>query len=61
MPRSSLFPIHCWIQVIFTFTELRVHYRIDPGKFPLYLKELEVRYNYRNDNLFNVVIRQLKL
>jgi len=29
--------------------------------FPLYLKELEVRYNYRNDDLFDVVIRQLKI
>jgi hypothetical protein len=31
------------------------------GKFPLYLKELEVRYNYLNDDRFDVVIRQLKI
>lgn len=45
----------------FAKERLMKYHGIDPGKFPLYLKELEVRYNYRNDDLFDVVIRQLKL
>jgi len=45
----------------FAKERLMKYHGIDPGKFPLYLKELEVRYNYRNDDLFDVVIRQLKI
>ena len=45
----------------FAKERLMKYHGVDPGKFPLYLKELEVRYNYRNDDLFDVVIRQLKI
>ena len=45
----------------FAKERLTKYHGIDPGKFPLYLKELEIRYNYRNDDLFDVVIRQLKI
>jgi transposase len=40
---------------------LTKYHGIDRGKFPLYLKELEIRYNYQNDDLFDVVIRQLRI
>lgn len=51
------------IEGLWSFAKERLlkYHGIDPGKFPLYLKELEVRYNYRNDDLFDVVIRQLKI
>lgn len=51
------------IEGFWSFAKERLlkYHGIDPGKFPLYLKELEVRYNYRNDDLFDVVIRQLKI
>ena len=44
----------------FAKERLTKYHGIDPGKFPLYLKELEIRYKYQNDDLFDVVIRQLK-
>ncbi len=45
----------------FTKERLMKYHGIVPSKFPLYHKELEVRYNYRNDDLFDLVIRQLKI
>jgi len=39
----------------FAKERLMKYHDIDPGKFPLDLKKLEVRYNYRNDDLFDVV------
>jgi len=45
----------------FAKERLMKYHGIDPGKFPLYLKEIVVRYNYRNDDLFDVVIRLLKI
>jgi transposase len=32
---------------------------ISPQKFPLYLKELEFRYNHRNQNLFPILVKYL--
>ena len=45
----------------FTKERLMKYHGIVPSKFPLYHKELEVRYNYRNGDLFDLVIRQLKI
>jgi transposase len=35
------------------------HHGISPRRFPLYLKELEFRYNHRHDDLFILVTRHL--
>ena len=32
---------------------------VDPMKFPLYLKELEVRYNHRDRDIFNDLLQVL--
>lgn len=45
----------------FAKERLMKYHGVDPEKFPLYLKELEFRYNYRNSDLFDVVMRQLKM
>jgi len=37
------------------------YYGVYPGKIPSNLKELEGSHNYRNDDLFDVIIRQLKI
>jgi len=44
----------------FTKERLMKYHGIDPGKFPL-SQRTQVRYYYRNDDLFDVVIRQLKI
>lgn len=38
---------------------LMKHHGISPQRFPLYLKELEFRYNHRDDDLFSLVTRFL--
>jgi len=38
---------------------LMKHHGIAPRTFPFYLKEMEFRYNYRNDDLFSLVARYL--
>ena len=45
----------------FAKERLMKYHGVDPGKFPLYLQELEFRYNYRNSDLFDMVMRQLKM
>lgn len=32
---------------------------VTPGRFPLYLKELEFRYNHRNEDIFPTIVRFL--
>ncbi len=39
---------------------LMKYHGVVPGKFPLCLKEPEFRYNYRNSDLFDRFIFQLK-
>lgn len=48
------------IEGFWSFTKERLvkYHGIDPGKFFLYLKEFDLRKNYRNNDLFYVVIRQ---
>lgn len=38
---------------------LMKHHGISPVRFPLYLKELEFRYNHRNEDLFTLVLARL--
>ncbi len=38
---------------------LMKHHGISPQRFPLYLKELEFRYNHRDDDIFSLVTRSL--
>ncbi len=35
------------------------HHGISPQKFPLYLKEMEFRYNHRRDDIFPIIIEYL--
>jgi len=44
----------------FVQERLMKHHGGNPDKFPLYLNELEFRYNYRNNDLFDRVMNQLK-
>lgn len=38
---------------------LMKHHGISPKRFPLYIKELEFRYNHRNHDIFNTVVKYL--
>ena len=38
---------------------LMKHHGVSPQRFPLYLKELEFRYNHRHDDLFSLVVQLL--
>lgn len=38
---------------------LMKHHGISPQKFPLYLKELEFRYNHRNQDIFPIIVQYL--
>jgi len=35
------------------------HHGVSPNRFPLYLKELEFRYNFRNENIFHIITKYL--
>lgn len=43
----------------FAKERLMKHHGISPERFPLYLKELEFRYNHRKENLFPILVRYL--
>jgi len=43
----------------FAKERLMKYHGVDPMKFPLYLKELEFRYNHRNCDLFNDLLEVL--
>ena len=38
---------------------LMKHHGISPSKFPLYIKEMEFRYNHRNDDIFPIVVQYI--
>lgn len=38
---------------------LMKHHGISPGKFPLYIKEMEFRYNHRNEDIYPTVIQYI--
>ena len=35
------------------------HHGVSPSKFPVYLKEMEFRYNHRHGDLFTLVLKAL--
>lgn len=43
----------------FAKERLMKYHGVNPGKFPLYLKELEFRYNHRDSDLFNDLLQVL--
>lgn len=43
----------------FAKERLQKFHGVDPGKFPLYLKELEFRYNHRNRDIYDDVVKCL--
>jgi transposase len=43
----------------FAKERLMIYHGVDPLKFPLYLKELEFRYNHRDRDLFNDLLQVL--
>jgi transposase len=43
----------------FAKERLQKFHGVDPKKFPLYLKELEFRYNHRNRDVYDDVVRSL--
>ncbi len=49
------------IEGFWSFAKERLlkYHGVDPMKFPLYLKELEFRYNHRNRDLFNDLLQVL--
>ena len=49
------------IEGFWSFAKERLlkYHGVDPGKFPLYLKELEFRYNHRNRDIYDDVVKCL--
>ena len=49
------------IEGFWSFAKERLikYHGVDPGRFPLYLKELEFRYNHRDSDLFNDLFQLL--
>jgi transposase len=43
----------------FAKERLQKFHGVNPKKFPLYLKELEFRYNHRNDDIYDDVVKCL--
>ncbi|MCX5704170.1 MAG: DDE transposase, partial [Candidatus Omnitrophica bacterium] len=35
------------------------HHGVSKKRFPLYLKEMEFRYNYRSRNIFHLLVKNL--
>lgn len=38
---------------------LMKHHGMSPEKFPLYIKEMEFRYNHRNDDIYTIIVKYL--